>query len=451
MIRFVPPYMSAVLVLLALASTARAEGGSMDAWAQWALAPKVWKGQTVAAPEPTPRPRDLSMRLDSLRLPLSVHVGARSSQLQAERALAALEAAYDALAANGWPLPIADGGYGETPGFDLYLTPAAPARAAAFVDALVPWSDFDSAQTYAVIDADLPDDALFGCVQSALTQAALRGVDPAEAESWVRASGELTSWLFTGEPGCDDSFAAAQRDASGALLSPDPDSAAAGALLLAMLDERRAGGDGSFVRGLWETTRQRSSGLVAPDRLRSSPDLWEALNQTLAVDHLQLLDELSEFGVARYFAGDAQRRSHAGYRVLASLPETASVPIASEVELEDLPRHLHDNSELQQLGSAYVRVKTAGAGNGADLQVWLKGEIGPQWSLYAVRLGADGLELGRTSAPARKVPSSYLPVAFGPDTAEILLVITSLPASTPDADDNQAPPHGYELILARGP
>ena len=125
------------------------------------------------------------------------------------------------------------------------------------------------------------------------------------------------------------------------------------------------------------------------------------------------------------------------------------MPLTAEVSLADLPRHVRPIAELSTLGSAYVRVSTPALGS-EELRVWLKAELGPLWSLTAVRLAADGHELGRTSAPPRRVPSSYLPVALDPETASVLLVVINLSEPTPDADRPAPSPHSYELVLARG-
>ena len=445
----------AFLLLTCLVPSASADG-AMDAWAQFTLAPKVWKGQTVAAPDHVARPDAAFNACHSSSWPAHAHLPIRSSRRQAQTLLSALDAAYAALARLGWPVPWPDGGYGSTLGFDLYVADTG-CDACAHVDDPIAWTDFDSAQTYAVLDSASAAFDAAPCVLSALTQAGLRAADPSEAESWVRAGGELAAWLTTGEPGCSDSFVAGQRTAADGLLNDELGSAAAGALFLAVVSERRGSDDGEFVRGLWETTRQRSHGLVAADRLRSSPDLWEALAQTLRVHGVELQDELIEFAVARYFAGPAQRRAQAGYAVLRALPESAGVPLTAELTASATAHHLRPNTELAALGTAYVHVDiplisgrrdAAAAADATELRVWLKGELGPDWSLTAVRLAADGRELGRTSAPARRVPSSYLPIALEAETRSVLLVIVNLSEAIPDADRPGPGPHGYELVIA---
>jgi len=442
-------YIWATLVCMAGGCTgaARADEG-IDAWASWALAPKVWKGQTVQAPELEPRPEADMLHLHSRELPLVLHVPLRSSQRRAAQTLQALERAYVSLNAAGWPLPPLD----ADGGVDLFVVPRA--RCAGFascsgVDGPLTPSDFDAARSYALLASDVPQGELAACVYSALAQAGLRAVDPAESASWVRASAELAVWQQTAGPGCEDSLARGQAQPELGLLSERPGTGDAGALFLAVLSERTAP---ELVRNLWDTTRQRSRGLVPEDRLRSSPDLWEVLRQTLDVGHIALDDELIEGAVARYFAGPSARRAGAAYRVLAALPSDAAVPLAHDVSLRGGSLHLREHAPLEPLGSAYSRVRLPASESTPErLQVWLRGELGARWSLTAVRLDRSGRELGRTSAPARNVPNSYLPVTLDPETAEVILVVTQLPEQLPDADVRQTAEHGYELILESGP
>ena len=424
---------------------------ALDAWASWALAPKVWKGQTVLAGALSSQPAlgsDADFRvLASLEQPVTVHTASRHTQNL--RLLSGLERAYTTLQAHGWPVPELDGALGGGPAVDLYMVPralcAGTASCSALARPLAP-SDFDAALTYAQVADDLSPAELDACVHSALAQAGLHGADPAEAASWVYASGELSVWQLTGELGCDSSLSRGQPLAALGMLNAERSSAYAGALFLGMLSERVEREPGAFLRSLWETTRQRSSGLVPAERLRSSPDLWEVLKVTLNAQHIQLDDELVEFGVARYFAGPNTRKAQAPYRILAALPSDAAVPLSHDLRSSQLPVKLTEHEPLHDLGSAYLRV-TLEDRSQQRLQVWLRGELGARWSLTAVRLGDNGRELGRTAAPARTVPSAYLPVTLDAGTAEVLLVVTQLPIKTPDADLQADTSHGYELIL----
>jgi hypothetical protein len=141
--------------------------------------------------------------------------------------------------------------------------------------------------------------------------------------------------------------------------------------------------------------------------------------------------------------------------VFAALGPDAAVPVVEARPFAELPQHLPSAlPALDATGSAYVGVDTRGAAAGARLKVWLKGERGARWSLVAVRLGADGGELGRVEAPARtRVPEAYLPLELTPDTARVLLVVTHLPATPLSARSKQDPPlpgpRSFRLILDR--
>jgi hypothetical protein len=440
-------YMSvAALVGSTLSARARADD-AIDAWAAWAMTPKVWKGQIVLAPELAPRPSANDPTLDSIEFPLRVHVPAHKRRLGAA-ALAALEHAYVAARGFGWPLPAPDADLGGSPAFDLYLLPGAALGSDAHVDQERAVSDFDAALTFASVSAERSGAQLAACVESAFAQATAVALEPAEARSVARASGEYAAFRETGEPGCDDSFVLGQSAPEHSLLGADLAAAGSGGMFLAMLSERHAAGSGELVRAVWELARQHSKGLVADDRLRGSPDFWEVLARVLDATEEKWPDEFTEFAAARFFAGEPTRRRAASYRVFAELPSDAAVPLLADLAAAELPRHVRTAADggIESLASSYVRVKLPDAASG-ELRVWLRGELGPNWSLTALRLAADGSELGRTHAPARDVPEGYLPLAFSSDTREVILVVTNLPRTTPDADPGVPAPRGVELVL----
>jgi hypothetical protein len=443
-------YMSAAVLCVgsALSQPARADD-AIDAWARWATTPTVWKGQIVPAPERVPRPSVRGVTFDSLELPVRVHAPASKARRGA-RALAALEQAYVAWRGFGWPLPVPDADLGGSPAFDLYLLPGAAVASDARVDQERAVSDFDAALTYATVSAERSGAQLTACVHSAFAQATARALEPAESASLVHATGEYCAYRETGEPGCDDSFVHGQNAPEHSMLGSDLAAAGSGGMFLAMLSERHAAGSGDFVRALWELARQRSKGLVADDRLRGSPDVWEVLARVLETTEEHWPEEVAEFAAARFFAGEPSRRAAAAYRVFAELPSDAAVPLLADLDRASLPRHVRTAAEggIEALGSSYVRVRVDACTTGAcELRVWLRGELGPKWSLTALRLGADGREIGRTHAPPRDVPEAYLPLAISSDTREVILVVTYLPRTTPDADRGVPAPRGAELAI----
>lgn len=446
-------YMSALgLLALSWATRARADD-AIDAWARWAVAPKVWKGQVVPLPDARARPSEPSGTLDSRDWPVRLHAPRESSAVRSASVLQALEQAYRDWYEQAWPMPAPDLGLGGTNAFDAYLVSQLDARADGRVDQPVVWADFDTAYAHALIASELPESELLVCTRSAFAQAALRALDPAEADSLVRATAEFWAWHGTGQPGCSDALVAGQRAPERSMLASDLVAAGSGALFFALLSERAAGGSTDFVRALWELTRQRSRGLVDADRLRGSPDVWEVLSQALRLDGDELADMIGEFAVARFFSGPLRRREAASYRVFASLPPDAAVPLLADLSLDQLPRHVRTaaDSGVEALASAYVRVSTGGRSRSAELRIWLRGELGADWSLIALRLGADGRELGRTRAPVRPVPESFVPLLLEPDTHEVIVVVTQLPHGTPDADQPALSVHGFDLSMALAP
>ncbi|HKU43059.1 MAG TPA: hypothetical protein VJR89_33095, partial [Polyangiales bacterium] len=126
------------------------------------------------------------------------------------------------------------------------------------------------------------------------------------------------------------------------------------------------------------------------------------------------------------------------------------VPVLAELSAAQLPKHVRTPADggIEPLGSAYVSVQLPACSTGScELRVWLRGELGPSWSLSALSLAADGRELGRLRAPARDVPQSYLPLMIEADVAQVVLVVTHLTRTLPDADQPLPPPHGVELTL----
>jgi hypothetical protein len=451
--RGLPRLFTAVLLALPLAAPLAKEGtgravaqhSPIDAWARWAVSRGRWAGPVVDFPERTARPDGRLYSLHSWTHPLHVHAPETIELETARRALEALESGYDTLLAAGWPVPVADGGYGDTIGFDLYLQPGASRPVAAHVEAPLSWALLDGASVFAVIDPVAATGRLQACVIDGLTRAALLGQDPAEAPSWRRATGAYVSWLITGEFGCDDEVAQQQQNSWRGWITDAPESGSGGALFLAMLSEREDGGTGTFVRDLWQFARQRTR---ETKWLRASPDLWEVTERALSNAGESLEEIVVDFAVARYFAGIDDRRRGATHPSLRSLPPNAAVPVAARIGLADLPEHLPVAlPPLEVYGSSYAIVDTAGAPSPTRLKIWLRGEYGVRWSLSAVRLSAGGREIGRTTAPATRNPKSFLAVELSEEAHSVLLVVTNLGVGVPDADRDERFGRSHRLIV----
>jgi len=437
----------ALVLLWAAPAGAAAQIPGLQEWSE-AIAMGMnqrWEGPRVPEPPPSPRP-DLPVAARSWRLPVAVHAGPEVEPERIERALEALEAAAVTLEDGGWGAPLPDGGRGGTGGFDLYLARGGDHAASAGADAPVAWSFLDAMSSFATVDPEVDDGALAACVADAYAQALLVGIDPAEADAWRRATAAWLAWQATGRWGCEEDVVTQQREPWRSWISGAAGGGAGGALLLAMLSARHDRGTGTFVRDVWQLARQRT---WDGDELRASPDLWEALEVAVSVAGDDLVESIEDFAVARWFGGAAERESAAPIPIVRALPAGAVVPPHAEIAWDELPEHTREaDPPLEPFGSAYMRIDTSEAPDGTVLRIWLRGEYGVRWSLVAVRLGANGRELTRLSAPAREEPRSYLVLELMDDTEEVLIAVTNLSSRRPDADEPDENVRSFKLIAS---
>jgi len=418
-----------------------------DAYARWVVTKGAWGGATTPFPATFARPPDEGHVARSWSEALTVHAPRELTEERVHRTLEAAERGVAWLREQGWPLPPPDGGRGGTPGFDLYLQPGTAAPDG-YIDARVDVQSgvgaYDDAITHAVIDPAAP--RLEACVLAAVLEASLLALDPAEALSWRRATASYVAWLATGEFGCDgDGDADAQRLGADGLLLREPASATSGALWLAILADREDGSSGRFLRELWQFARQRTR-KMGP--LRASPNLWEVLERSLENADERFDDLAVDFAIARYFAGPPGRSARAPYPVLRSLPPEAAVQLEASVAAGDRARHVTLQHNLAPLGSSYVRVHVGGdLKPGDQLKVWLRAEQGPRWALSAVRLAANGAEVGRLHAPVRTTPKSFLPLELTAETHSVLLVVTHLPVKLELLTREDQLAYGAKLII----
>ena len=425
------------LVTIVCVPVAHADANQFEAWARFISERREYSGRFVHFPDPAPRPVADGIVLCAERAPVCVHAVPTQAPARVALTLNALQEAYEWLSAAGFALPYPDGGHGGDLNFDLYLVPGVEHGAGAAADAPIAWADFDAAATHALVDSALGDEALPHCALVALTEAALLGQEPAEDEGVRRAIAAFIGWIRDLQFGCDNATEDAQRAPELGTRGARDEQVAAASLWLAMLSQRHDAGTGLFIRDAWDIARQKSE---QPDQLHETPTFWQAIAAALEKAGESLDDSAIEFAVARYFAGFA----------LGALPELARVPVAIAPAFAALPKHLAPpRAALATYGSAYTSVDTRGAAPGARLKVWLRGEPGVRWSLVAVRLDANGHELGRVAAPPRTVPESYIPLELEAGTKQVLLVVTKLPALPlikPLPLDDAS---GFRLILDR--
>ncbi len=393
-----------------------------------------WVGERLLEHDPEPRPES-ALRAVSSRAELHVHAPEGVPDSTVASALRGLEAMHDMLAVEGWPAPLPDGGRGGTLGLDLYLVDeTAPSRAGFDERALHTY--MDRASTFARLSTSTSPSDLAACAGVAYAEALLLSADPAESESWRRATAAYLSERLTGRWGCEDEALNSQREAHEAYVAyADEEPQAGGALLLAALAERHEEQPGDFVRSLWDLASQRT---WEGEGYRGSPDLWEALETVLRVSHDPFATALETLALDRFLAGPrASTRAPAWARRLGpdALPD-ATLRMSTDALRTHPPStgELDPPMELEPTGTYYALVDVRSAPANSRLRVFLRGEFGVAWSLSVARLGASGEELGRMSAPPRRgTPRSYLPVELGAGTATVLVALTNLGREPRDA------------------
>jgi hypothetical protein len=402
---------------------------SIDALARFMVESAQGKQPSVPYPEDA-RPV-LPLILCSIEQPLCVHA-APEQAADAAAWLVELEDATAIVAALGFPVPPPDAGRGGTFDLDAYLAPpssaelevteAAPRRASGEVDGPTGASLLDGATAYARVDPGVVPGQRAACAVEAIAEAGLRGQDPSESRLASGAVASFVAYLATGSYGCVDRIEVVQLAPEQGLARSDADALTTLQLALLLISKRHDGGDGAFIRDVWQLARQKSPQV---DAMRVSPSFFEALDRALKNSGESLDQIAEEVGVARYFATRGDRDG--GRSALPALPASTSVPIVSIEPYAELPAHLPVHEPLLgPLGSAYARIDTSSAPPGSRLDVWLRYDLGPKLVLTAVRLDADGREVGRMTAPARKVPQSFLPIELEAGTASVLLVVTAL-------------------------
>jgi hypothetical protein len=401
----------------------------VDGWAEAVVGRSTskWAGQRVEFPLASPRPATLG-RLDSLSIPLSVHVTAGAQAERAREVLRNAEAAYALLAGAGLFAAHGDGGQAGTWNRDLYLVDAAPEQdgtappSGARLDATEPAFGVDGARAFALLDARVPSARLLACTAQALVEAELYELDPAEAAVVREGSAAYFAWLATGES-CAGETDLVQTRTRGLLRDP-----AAFFAFLRALGARMDHNQGGFVQSMWHFARQRT---WEGTGLRGSPDLLEAIARRFELEHTKLEEVAGEL---------------ANWRALERPGE--ALESAPRVAFGALPAHLPPSPALGPLDSAFLLIDLEQPRPGQQLRVWSRGEVGPRWVLTATRLDALGSALSSVNAPVRKYPESELHMELDARTRFVLVSITNLAGGVPDPD---LPPglldHSARLIV----
>ena len=169
--------------VIAGARPARADDAPspFEALADFVTAPPEYRGPTLPFPDAVARPALSGLDACAELTPVCVHAPPQVTDAQVKRALAAADAAYLWLEADGWPLPGGDAGRGGGAQLDVYLVGSATEAARAVADAPLDYGALDAASTHAELDPALPDAELEPCAAYAIAQAGLLAQDSGRA------------------------------------------------------------------------------------------------------------------------------------------------------------------------------------------------------------------------------------------------------------------------------
>jgi hypothetical protein len=342
-----------------------------------------------------------SSRVCSLSRPVCAHADAAVSHGTLLAALDALELAFARLTDGlGLPPPLGDQGRGGSDHFDMYLSPpdrTTPGfeRVRTFPDTPRP-GGFDRASGFCSALADegaLLERAAALCVGEAIALA----LDPAETPHLRRAfATEL--WWTVGLPTSFDFEAIhhIQQRPTRALAARELSADSEGsAILFDYLEAKLGAGEpGTLSASLFSASVQTT----AADAVtwRNEPDVFDVLRHTLDESEPRMAELLGDLAVRRAFMGVRDDGDH--WPELAWSGDYGAVHIDWDIAWKTLPRRVRV-TPTEPNGAVMVRLDLAGMPAGVPLGFQAEWEPPARFQWTLVRLGSDGIELGRLVVP----------------------------------------------------
>lgn len=361
-----------------------------------------------------------SLTLRSPWHPVSVH-GDRSVRIETLRsALTALESIYTRWKRADWPLPLPDAGRSGDSGIDVFLQTRTGPCAQVYLERIASEQPFDAGVGFATIAVPNSLRDLESCIAQAFIQLSLLSYEPAESDTWRRATASYLAWVLSGQKNMTPDMAARRRQSwQGWLHSPSYYDEG-DALIWYLLEQHPQTHDGNYTMAMWERSRQKST---KPSCLADTPHLWQAILAERRASGENFEHTMNALSVTRYFSKEINGKPQAISQSSLSLP--IRIPVATHA--------------IEPFGSAYGLLNIDHEHIDKPLQGWLHGEAGVLWSLMAIRLDAQGNELSRISAPVRYEPKVFLQVEVTPETKAVLWILTNLARGAPGYDDPNLP------------
>ena len=342
-----------------------------------------------------------SSRACSLSLPLCVHANGSVTHAALLNGLDALELAFARLIDGlGLPPPLGDQGRGGSDHFDMYLLPpdrTTPGfeRVRTFPDTPRP-GGFDRASGFCTALADDPA-LLERAATLCLGEAIALAFDPAETPHLRRAFATELWWTVALPTSLDfEAIERVQRRPTRALAARELSADSEGsALLFDYLEAKLGAGEpGELSASLFSASVQTTPA-SAPTWV-NEPDVFDVLRHTFDESEPRMAELLGDLAVRRAFLGARDDGAH--WPELAWSGAYGAVNLDWDLAWKSLPRRVRV-TPVEPTGAVVVRLDLAEMPPGAPLGFQAEWEppAAFQWTL--VRLGSDGIELGRLVVP----------------------------------------------------
>lgn len=335
--------------------------------------------------------------------------GVTLEQDDVQRALSAVERARLYLRRAGWPSPWKEP-FELTVGRNTDLS-----QTRAHVRELRLWKEPDRAWTYAAVDVGLLRFDPEACAVDAYARSMLLAMDPGESEAWRAASARVLTIEIVGRT-CTDPFSKKTH-------APLEDPATLQNVLTV-----------ATLRELWELGQQWTWEGMG---VRASPSLWEVL--------------------AYISEGNAPQRRASD--VWQQLSERLVLARGNGARADQHPpfqgktrRVWGGLSGLSPYGVAKVRFNVK---PGSPLKVWLRGEPGTRWLLFAEARDAQGRVLtsfvatSKNKLEATSEAVVYHPLELPTGTAEVVLGVGNLGVGARALSTPALHERGYHLVIDR--
>jgi len=355
--------------------------------------PKLPQGARFAAEHE--RPHSIGAAC-SARQPVCVQRGEGSSQVQALRALQALELAYERVVlASKLPAPLPDDGHGGSDALDWYLT-GDSRELAAERDALR-LGALDRAAAFCVSSASDDTLSLERNATLCVGEAIAKRLDPGEAPAIQRAFATELWWL-TGSIGSLDVQAIddAQAHPERAIAARSVASSAAATLLFEFLESARsAQAAGGLVTSLLSAAASSTQG--GAFEWNNEPDVFDVLRHSLDEDTGKVATLLSEYAVSRAFLGDRDDGTHPPFLEWAGA--FARPRYDWTIKFSSLPRRVRASRPIEPSGIELIWVDLDEVPIGVSLGFESEWEAPVSFKWRLISIDDQGREMARVDVP----------------------------------------------------